>query len=151
MARTQPATAALAALLAVIGATSARPSSAQAVADQTPRSALTGDLAALCATASADATGAAARAWCHGFIVSAAQYHGSLAAANPATGRVYCVADPDRLTLDEVRGAFVAWSRANPQYGGDRAIDGLMRFAAATWPCPQAAAAVAAPPARSRR
>lgn len=122
------------------------PAAAQTAAEQTPRSALTGDLAALCGTAAADPAGAAARAWCHGFIVSAAQYHGTLAAANPATGRVYCVPDPDRLTLDEVRGAFVAWSRANPQYAGDRAIDGLMRFAATSWPCPQPAT-----PARSRR
>jgi hypothetical protein len=71
----------------------ALPASAQ-VTEQTPRSALTGDLAALCAATPTDATGATARAWCHGFIVSAAQYHGSLAAANPASGRVYCVPDP---------------------------------------------------------
>jgi hypothetical protein len=30
----------------------------------------------------------------------------------------------------------VAWARAHPQYSGERAIDGLMRFATETYPCP---------------
>lgn len=137
-----------AALLIAASAAQAPPVLAQAL-EQTPRSALTADLAALCAAAPVDATGAAARAWCHGFIVSAAQYHGSLAAANPATARVYCVPDPDSLTLGQVRNAFVAWSQSNSQHAGDRAIDGLMRFAAATWPCPQPT--TSATPDRNRR
>jgi len=146
--RARPLAWSVAALLAAAGAAQAPPVRAQAV-EQAPHSALTSDLAALCAAAPVDATGAAARAWCHGFIVSAAQYHGSLAAANPATARVFCVPVPDSLTLDQVRNAFVAWSRSNPQYARDRAIDGLMRFAAATWPCPQASPSAA--PARNRR
>jgi hypothetical protein len=37
--------------------------------------------------------------------------------------------------LDQVAASFVAWSAANPQFGGMRAADGLMRFAAAQYPC----------------
>jgi len=36
----------------------------------------------------------------------------------------------------KVRLAFVAWVAANPGAAGERAVDGAMRFANATYPCP---------------
>jgi len=43
-------------------------------------------------------------------------------------------------TLDRVAGEFVSWAAANPQYSGARAAEGVLRFAAATYPCPAAPA-----------
>src|SRR3954466_8156077 len=100
----------LAAIIApLLAATAASPTPAAAqVSEQTFRSGRTTDLATLCAASEADMAGTAARAWCQGFIVSAAQYHGSIAAADPSHERIYCQPDPN-LTLDEVRARFVAW------------------------------------------
>ncbi|HYZ34798.1 MAG TPA: Rap1a/Tai family immunity protein [Crenalkalicoccus sp.] len=115
------------------------PAAAQ-ISEQTFRGGRTGDLATLCAAPETEVQGVAARAWCQGFIVSAGQYHGALAAADPARERVYCLPSTSDLTLDQVRTAFVAWAQAHPEYANEKAIDGLMRFAAATWPCPAATA-----------
>ena len=41
------------------------------------------------------------------------------------------------MTLDQVRSAFVGWMQSNSQYDDTRAVDGLMRFAGTTWPCPR--------------
>ena len=41
--------------------------------------------------------------------------------------------------------AFAAWARENTQYGSEPALDGLLRWAQATFPCP------ASPPSRSSR
>jgi len=108
------------------------------ITEQTFRSGRTGDLGTLCAAGEADPGGIAARAWCQAFIVSAGQYHGSISAADPARDRIYCLPDSD-MTLDQVRTAFVSWAQSNPQYADTKAIDGLMRFAASTWPCPRRA------------
>jgi hypothetical protein len=121
----------------VLGATLALMSQARAqISEQTFGSGRTGDLAKLCAASEADPGGEVARAWCNAFIIATGQYHGSVAAANPAIGRVYCLPDPS-MTLDQVRTAFVAWTQANAQYANTRAVDGLMRFAGTTWPCPR--------------
>jgi hypothetical protein len=108
------------------------------VSEQTFRGGRSSDLAELCAADPTTEGGVAARAWCHGFIIGAGQYHSSLAAADPARERLFCLPETTP-TLDQVRSDFVAWARANPQYGSDKAVDGLMRFAVATWPCPPTA------------
>ena len=127
---------ALAAVLGpVLGAAAivAVPAAAQ-ISEQTFRSGRTGDLATLCATNESSAGGIAARAWCNAFIIATGQYHGSVAAANPAVGRIYCLPDSN-MTLDQVRTAFVGWAQSHPEYADTRAVDGLMRFAGTTWPC----------------
>ncbi|HEV7267965.1 MAG TPA: Rap1a/Tai family immunity protein [Falsiroseomonas sp.] len=89
----------------------------------------TGPLTELCA--SSDAT---AVAYCRGFLVGAGQYH----AASTARGGLqpmFCLGE-GMLTVEQAQVAFVAWARANPQHAGDRAIDGVMRWAAAAYPCP---------------
>ena len=119
----------------VLGAAAAvaAPAAAQ-ISEQTFRSGRTGDLATLCATSESSPGGVAARAWCNAFIIAAGQYHGSVAAANPAVGRIYCLPDPN-MTLDQVRTTFVGWAQSHPEYADTRAVDGLMRFAGTTWPC----------------
>ncbi len=92
----------------------------------------TATLASICAATSPNAE-SPLTAYCRGFMVGAGQYHH---AVSVATGRrVFCLPEPSP-TIENVQQAFVAWARANTQHGQERAVDGLMRFAAATYPCP---------------
>jgi hypothetical protein len=92
----------------------------------------TATLASICAATSPNAE-SPLTAYCRGFMVGAGQYH---AAVSAATGRrVFCLPEPSP-TIENVQQAFVGWARNNTQYGQERAVDGLMRFAAAAYPCP---------------
>jgi hypothetical protein len=113
-----------------------------AINAETFRDGRTADLAALCAVPESDAMGVAARAWCHGFLVGVGQYHGTIAAAEGPRRTLFCLPQRD-LTLDDARTAFVGWSGRHPEHGAERAIDGLLRFAAETYPCPKPAAPAA--------
>lgn len=113
----------------------AAPAAAQ-VTQQNFHGGTTGDLAALCGASPQDPLGPAAIAWCHGFMVAAGQYHRELSAPGGVQRPLFCLPNP-APTLDEARASFVAWARANPQHANERAIDGLMRFAAQTYPCPR--------------
>lgn len=103
-----------------------------------------GDLATLCSASDRDPMHPAALAWCRGFLVSAAQYHATMAAEGGAHRPIFCLPQPEP-TVDQARLAYVDWVRAHPQHSADRAVDGVIRFAAATYPCPPAA------PTRPRR
>lgn len=101
----------------------------------------TAALASICAGGGANAD-SPLTAYCRGFMVGAGQYH---SAVSVATGRrIFCVPQPGP-TIESVQQGFVAWARANSQHGQDRAVDGLMRFAASTYPCPSEPATVGAP------
>lgn len=58
--------------------------------------------------------------------------HRALTAEGGAQQPIFCLPDPSP-TFDQTRTSFVAWARANPQDADERAIDGLMRFAAKTY------------------
>lgn len=104
----------------------------------------TATLASICAATSPNAE-SPLTGFCRGFMVGVGQYHSSISAA---TGRrIFCLPQPSP-TIENVQQAFVAWARANTQHGQERAVDGLMRFAAATYPCPPEPAA---PPPRGRQ
>lgn len=133
-------------LRAIIGtsALAAGPAMAQATGG-VAEPVTTAALASICAATSPNAE-SPLTAYCRGFMVGAGQYH---SAVSVATGRrIFCMPQPGP-TIENVQQAFVAWARANTQYGQDRAVDGLMRFAAATYPCP-AQPATASTPARPR-
>jgi hypothetical protein len=101
----------------------------------------TAALASICAATSPNAE-SPLTAYCRGFMVGAGQYHNAVSAA---TGRrIFCMPQPGP-TIENVQQAFVTWARANTQYGQDRAVDGLMRFAASTYPCPAQPATAGAP------
>jgi hypothetical protein len=93
----------------------------------------TGALARLCGATSQEPAYAAAVHFCHGLLVGSGQTSASL---HKRFGRTqnYCLPEPSP-TLDQVSASFVAWAAANPQFDGLRAADGLMRFAAAQYPC----------------
>ncbi|MDO9503063.1 Rap1a/Tai family immunity protein [Falsiroseomonas sp.] len=100
----------------------------------------TGPLTELCASSDA-----AAVAYCRGFLVGAGQYHEASTARGGLTP-IFCLGEATP-TVEQAQIAFVAWARANPQHAGERAIDGVMRWAAAAFPCP----APAVPQPASRR
>ena len=101
----------------------------------------TAALASICAATSPNAE-SPLTAYCRGFMVGAGQYHNAISAASGR--RIFCMPQPGP-TIESVQQAFVTWARANTQYGQDRAVDGLMRFAATTYPCPAQPATAGAP------
>jgi hypothetical protein len=122
------------ALLAVAAAVLALPAAAE-VTEQSFRGGRTADLAALCGAGPQDPMHTAALNWCHGFMVGAGQYHRS---SRGGTGQeLFCLPNPEP-TLEQARLAFVAWAAKHPEHAGERAVDGLTRFATETWPCPRA-------------
>lgn len=98
----------------------------------------TGNLASLCAAPLNDEVGPASQAFCRGVIVGTGQYHTEI--SRPG-GRppIFCLPTP-APTLEAAQASFVAWSAAHPQHANELAVDGLMRWAAATYPCPTAPA-----------
>lgn len=101
------------------------------------------DLAAVCDPGWSGVPRLEAIAYCQGFLTSAGQYHTLLHPAGGARKPLYCVPNP-APTVAEAGLAFAAWSRANPNYNAEPALDGLLRFAQSKYPCP----ADAATPAR---
>ncbi|WP_372617396.1 Rap1a/Tai family immunity protein [Falsiroseomonas sp.] len=103
----------------------------------------TGPLAELCASSEA-----AAIAYCRGFLVGAGQYHAA-STARGGLSPMFCLSDP-MPTVEQAQAAFVAWARANPQHAGERAIDGVMRWAVTAYPCPTPASSQPAARRNSR-
>jgi hypothetical protein len=98
------------------------------------------DLAAVCDPTWSGVPRLEAIAYCQGFLTSAGQYH---ALVHPAGGRarpLYCVPTPGP-TIAESGIAFAAWAHAHPVHHNEPALDGLLRWAEATFPCPPPAAA----------
>ncbi|WP_431267566.1 Rap1a/Tai family immunity protein [Dankookia sp. P2] len=116
----------------------------QPVAAQTPaRGITTATLAEACASEAREPAGAVAVGFCRGFMAGAGQYHREMSSNRTA---IFCLPDPSP-SFDAAQASFVAWAKANPQLGGEQAVDGMLRWAAATYPCP----AAAAPAPRSTR
>lgn len=103
----------------------------------------TRDLATLCSASAPDPNWHVAQAFCHGFIIGAGQFHRSITAPGGPQRPHFCLPEQPP-TIAQIGAAFATWSGANPQYGEERAVDGLMRYATATYPCPPA-------PTRARR
>lgn len=95
-----------------------------------------GDLVNICAIADDDPMVEGARGFCYGFLSGAANYHRSVNAGKKGKP-LFCPPEP-RISRAEAAKLFVAWGRANPQHMAEAPVDGLMRFATATWPCKQA-------------
>ena len=106
----------------------------------------TADLAAVCDPAWSGVPRLEAIAYCQGFITSAGQYHTLTHPPGGAIRPLYCLPTP-RPTVAEAGVAFAAWARANPAHNGEPALDGLLRWEQATYPCPPAGTS----PARTTR
>jgi hypothetical protein len=105
-----------------------------------------GQLAEICAVPASEPEYVATRYFCIGFLYGVGQYHGAAHPVGSARPPLFCVPDPPPK-LGEVAAAFVSWARAHPEYAQEGPADGLIRFAAQTYPCPPRQAA----PATRRR
>lgn len=97
-----------------------------------------GDLAAVCDPAWTGLPRLEAIAYCQGFLTGAGQYHTLLHPRNSPTRPLFCVPSPGP-TIAQSGLAFAAWSRENPSRSNEPALDGLLRWAQASFPCPPAA------------
>lgn len=116
----------LGAMLLATTAASAQPAS--------PGPLSTATLANLCAAPDGEGDLAHAQGFCRGFLIGAWQYHTEI--TRPG-GRppIFCLAPASAPSLAEAQAAFVSWAAAHAQYADDKAIDGLLRWAATAYPC----------------
>lgn len=130
--------------LVAAGALAATPALAQGqAAGGAPATFTTADLARLCGPHADNANVSALRPACYAALITIGQVHAIYTSGSNAQRPIFCL--PEQMpTLDTVSAAFVSWAAANQQYSGVRAAEGVLRFAAATYPCPAA-------PARRRR
>ncbi len=123
------------ALLALAGA----PSFAQTAAPAPLPPLSTGVLASLCGATGTDAESATAVGYCRGFIVGVGQYNVEISRPGGVLP-AFCLPQP-APTLEFVQTSVVAWVAANPAQADTKAVDGLLRWAATTYPCAAPAAA----------
>lgn len=102
------------------------------------------DLAAICDPTWSGVPRLEAIAYCQGFLTSFGQYHTLLYPRGGPARPLFCVPVPGP-TVAQSGLAFAAWTRENPRYGNEPALDGLLRWAQANFPCP------AGTPARTPR
>jgi hypothetical protein len=92
-----------------------------------------GDLVALCSRDMSAEDYVAAQNFCHGFTVGAYAYYRGVAAAEPEL-KIVCFKEP-YPERTKVIADFVAWSKANPSFMKDSAVDTFFRFKAGAFPC----------------
>lgn len=124
--------------IAALLALGAPPASAQTASGA--RGVTTGQLAELCAQGGGtDIISAASIGYCRGFLVGVGQFHAEAAGTHRSRPPIYCIPDPSP-SIEQAQASFVSWVRTNPEQASEKALVGLLRWAAATFPCPQPAA-----------
>jgi Rap1a immunity proteins len=93
----------------------------------------TGDLVALCGVTRNDPNAIAAIHFCEGYLLGLD--HFAEVTGRPFRGTLYCPPDGLRMSRDEVVARLVVWHRQNPGPAAEGPFDGVVRWAAATWPC----------------
>jgi hypothetical protein len=101
------------------------------------------DLAALCGAGPQDPNAAVRLR--RGYLVGVGQFHAALHPPGEPRPPLFCSPMPPQA-IAQVAANFAAWARTNTQHAGERAVDGLARWARETYPCPSAP-----PPAAGRR
>jgi hypothetical protein len=91
------------------------------------------DLVALCGVEASDPNATAAIHMCHGYVIGLVHFHELVGRA--LEGTVYCMAEDARPSRDAAIDMLVRWSRVHPEYDSEEAIDGVLRWAAAKYPC----------------
>lgn len=117
------------AVLFVIGAASA--GAQTSTAPTGPAGVTTGALAELCSGGDTDA----AVGYCRGFLIGVGQMHREITTVRHIRPPLFCLPDPSP-TVEQAQASFVAWAQANPDQASETAAIGLLRWAAATYPCP---------------
>jgi hypothetical protein len=93
----------------------------------------TGDLVALCGATRNDPNAIAAIHFCEGYLLGLD--HFAEVTGRPFRGSLYCPPANLDLTRDQVVAMLVTWHRRNPGPAAEAPFDGVVRWAAATWPC----------------
>ena len=93
----------------------------------------TGDFVALCGVDRNDPNAAAAIHFCHGYYVGVD--HSAEILGRPLRGVLYCPPDALKVSRDQVLAMVVDYHRKNPQYAAEAPIEGIIRWAAAAYPC----------------
>ena len=97
------------------------------------------DLAAVCDPQMRGVERLESIAYCQGYLTAAGQAHTALHPVGGPRRPLFCVPDP-APSVAQTGLAFAAWARRNPQHANESALDGLLRWAQATYPCPTTAA-----------
>jgi hypothetical protein len=93
----------------------------------------TADFVALCSVSRGDPNAAAAIHFCHGYYVGLD--HSAEILGRPFRNVTYCPPEGLKVTRDQAIGMIVDYHRKNPQFAAEAPIEGVIRWAAATWPC----------------
>jgi hypothetical protein len=93
----------------------------------------TGDLVALCGVTRNDPNAIAAIHFCEGYLLGLD--HFAEVTGRPFRGSLYCPPANLDLTRDQVVAMLVSWHSRNPGPAAEAPFDGVVRWAAATWPC----------------
>ena len=91
------------------------------------------DFVALCGVSAADPNAAAAIHFCHGYYVGVD--HSAEILGRPLRNILYCPPEGLKLTRDQVIAMVVDYHRKNPQFASEAPIEGIIRWAAAAYPC----------------
>jgi hypothetical protein len=94
------------------------------------------DLAALCSASPTEANYTAAINYCHGVGIGIVRYHEALAEGK-GFQPLFCF--PDGVTRNQVMNAYVAYSKAHPEYAKESVGDVMLKFLIETYPCGKAA------------
>ena len=92
-----------------------------------------GDLVSLCSRDLSAEDYVAAMNFCHGYATGAYSYYVSVASAEPDL-KIVCIKEP-YPERKKVIADFVTWSKANPSFMKDAAVDTFFRFMAGAFPC----------------
>lgn len=94
-----------------------------------------GDFVALCSVRADDPDAMAAIHMCHGFLVGVARFH-DLFSRSTGNG-IYCIAAGQEPSRDDAVEMILAWSKENPDKLTAAPVDGVLIWAAETFPCEQ--------------
>lgn len=130
-------TASVVILASVLAATATAGGAVAAVAAVEPdafRFADTRALFRLCSADESDVLFSEARHACYGFMYGVGLFYKQAI----ESGHMRAVVCPGgELTRERMREVFVAWALAHPEHLHESPVDGLLRAAAAAWPCAQ--------------
>lgn len=126
------------------GMAAAQPAATRQQEDLIDHVSTVSDLAAVCQPGWSGVPRLEAIAYCQGFLTAAGQYHTLLHPTGSPMRPLFCVPTPGP-SIAESGIAFSNWARANPQHAREPALDGLLRWAQASFPCPQSTAPARAP------
>ena len=113
-------------LLALILVAAIMPWCAEAVDSETFRVRSTADLVEICSVPPSDSLYAAAMGFCQGYGVGAFHYY-QAAVTGPGGKPFVCLPDSPPSRTEAIQ-MFLSWSRENPKYMGEPAVESLFRW-----------------------